>query len=316
MQITLTSRKNHKPSLYINAGKGFLLTVLMIKGSLLGGAIYLGFELGKTVETPEKIAYKREITHLNSQVSYAQRELEKLEFKMENSITSIIREVGSIKGNLITISAKQDAEAMHSGFDSDEFNASKEKLIKNAIEFEDKHNLMDFWEEEERDLQELINHLQVRQSILSSKSRSDRESETYTFIERPVKDSKAWLSSRYGYRSDPFTGKRRWHDGIDLAGFEGSDIIAASAGIVTYVGDRFGYGNLVEISHNDTVVTRYGHNKEILVKKGDQVNAGDPIATMGNSGRSTGPHVHFEVLVNGRSKNPLDYLGNPLKKPD
>ncbi len=117
-----------------------------------------------------------------------------------------------------------------------------------------------------------------------------------------------WLSSRYGYRSDPFTGRRTWHDGVDLAGKEGSDIISVAAGVVTYSDARHGYGNLVEIDHGDGLVTRYAHAKTLTVEVGDVVPKGQVIALMGSTGRSTGPHVHFEVLRNGKSQNPEDYI--------
>ena len=119
---------------------------------------------------------------------------------------------------------------------------------------------------------------------------------------------KGWMSSSYGYREDPFTGKRAWHDGVDFAGRMGSDILAVAGGVVSYAGKRWGYGRLVEITHGDGYVTRYGHNSEITVEEGDIVRRGDKIAEMGSSGRSTGPHVHLEVLRNGESVNPWKYV--------
>ncbi|MAL99894.1 M23 family metallopeptidase [Hydrocarboniclastica marina] len=117
-----------------------------------------------------------------------------------------------------------------------------------------------------------------------------------------------WLSSHYGYRTDPFSGKRTWHDGVDLAGKDGSDVIAVAAGVVTWASERYGYGNLVEVDHGDGHITRYGHAKEIKVAVGDVVQKGQVLALMGSTGRSTGPHVHFEVLKNGRSQDPVKYI--------
>ena len=88
---------------------------------------------------------------------------------------------------------------------------------------------------------------------------------------------------------------KAWHEGIDFAGREGSDIIAVASGVVSWSGERYGYGKMVEVAHGDGVITRYAHNQENLVKVGDMVRRGDVVALMGNSGRSTGPHVHFEV---------------------
>ena len=123
---------------------------------------------------------------------------------------------------------------------------------------------------------------------------------------RPI--VKGWLSSPYGHRDDPFTGKRTWHAGIDFAGRAGSPVVAVAGGVVTYAGDRWGYGNLVEITHGNGYVTRYGHNENIVVSEGEIVRRGDQIAEMGSSGRSTGPHVHLEVLKDGRAINPWKFV--------
>lgn len=135
----------------------------------------------------------------------------------------------------------------------------------------------------------------------------NRQFEAERFIAgRPI--DKGWLSSSYGYRTDPFSGRRAWHAGVDFAGREGSDVKAVAGGVVTVASQRSGYGLLVEISHGDGLVTRYAHCKEILVKVGDLVQKGQTIALMGSTGRSTGPHVHFEVAQNGRQLDPLKYI--------
>ncbi len=123
---------------------------------------------------------------------------------------------------------------------------------------------------------------------------------------RPI--TRGWLSSYFGRRTDPFTGRRAHHSGIDFAGKLGSDVVSVAAGVVTYAGRRSGYGNLVEINHGKGYATRYGHNSEILVKVGQTVKKGELISKMGTTGRSTGPHVHFEVLYNGRAVNPIKYI--------
>lgn len=117
-----------------------------------------------------------------------------------------------------------------------------------------------------------------------------------------------WMSSPYGYRSDPFSGKRAWHAGVDFAGKEGSDIIAVASGVVTYSGERYGYGNLVEINHGGGYATRYAHCKELLVEVGSVIEKGQVIAKMGSTGRSTGPHVHYEVLQRGKTLDPKKFI--------
>jgi len=123
---------------------------------------------------------------------------------------------------------------------------------------------------------------------------------------RPV--SKGWLSSPYGLRNDPFTGRRTMHKGIDFAGTEGADVLATAGGVVTWAGNMFGYGELVEIDHGNGLRTRYGHNKALSVTVGDVVAKGEKIASMGSTGRSTGPHVHYEVLRSGQQIDPQKFV--------
>lgn len=144
--------------------------------------------------------------------------------------------------------------------------------------------------------------LQVIESLLGSRKIQDD-----VFIAgRPIK--KGWLSSKYGKRTDPFTGRIAWHEGVDFAGKDGSDVIAVAAGVVTWAGPRYGYGLLVEIDHGDGYTTRYAHNKKALVKPGDIVSKGQVLSLMGSSGRSTGPHVHYEVRHRGRSMDPAKFI--------
>ena len=106
---------------------------------------------------------------------------------------------------------------------------------------------------------------------------------------RPI--SKGWLSSYYGMRKDPFSGRPAMHKGVDFAGKEDAEIIATGSGVVTWSGKRYGYGQLIEIDHGEGLKTRYGHNKNLLVAVGDVIDKGQVIARMGSTGRSTGPHV-------------------------
>jgi murein DD-endopeptidase MepM/ murein hydrolase activator NlpD len=124
---------------------------------------------------------------------------------------------------------------------------------------------------------------------------------------RPI--TQGYISSYFGERADPFDGEEAFHKGIDFAAKPGADVLAVATGIVTWAGVRTGYGQLVEISHGNGYVTRYAHNERALVKVGSTVERGQAIAVVGSTGRSTGPHVHFEVLRNGAQVNPLAFAG-------
>ena len=123
---------------------------------------------------------------------------------------------------------------------------------------------------------------------------------------RPVNDG--WMSSGYGYRTDPVTGRKEFHGGVDFAGKPGLEVRAVAAGVVTWSGKRWGYGNMVEINHGNGYVTRYAHNRANTVALGEKVEKNQPVALLGSTGRSTGPHVHFEVVQNGRSVNPWKFI--------
>jgi len=117
-----------------------------------------------------------------------------------------------------------------------------------------------------------------------------------------------WISSLFGVRTDPFTGRLMRHEGMDFAAPAGTDVDAVASGMVTRAGPSTGYGNLVEINHGNGYTTRYGHNSTILVHVGDKVTRGQVVAHVGSTGRSTGPHVHFEVLYNGEPVDPQRYI--------
>lgn len=123
---------------------------------------------------------------------------------------------------------------------------------------------------------------------------------------RPVESG--YISSFFGRRPDPFTGESAFHAGIDFAGAPGTRVLAAADGVVSFAGRGTGYGKLVEITHGNGYVTRYAHNASLLVQPGQTVRRGDPLALMGSTGRSTGTHLHFEVLRDGRSVNPMAFL--------
>lgn len=164
------------------------------------------------------------------------------------------------------------------------------------------------------DLDELITDIEEREyqlGVLASLL-ANRKLEKDSFVAGMPVD-KGWVSSRFGRRSDPFTGRLNWHKGVDVAATDGTDILAVGAGVVTWAGHRNGYGLLVEVNHGSGYATRYAHAKSVIVRVGDLVKKGQKVAVVGMTGRSTGPHVHFEVLKSGRHIDPARYLDRPDK---
>lgn len=147
---------------------------------------------------------------------------------------------------------------------------------------------------EYRDLQNLKKMVQEKQEELK-----------YT---PSILPSYGYMTSGFGYRRDPFTGRVKFHEGLDISAPTGTPVYAPADGIVTFVGIRNGYGLTVEIKHGDRYITRYAHLSESLVRVGQKVQRGDMIARVGNSGRSTGPHLHYEVLKDGVPVNPRKFI--------
>jgi murein DD-endopeptidase MepM/ murein hydrolase activator NlpD len=162
-------------------------------------------------------------------------------------------------------------------------------------------------------------HSQTRQLTLASIHQKNGLESLYDELVRQrnllsstpsIRPATGWISSRFGYRESPFTGLREFHKGLDIANHKGTPIIAPGDGTVTFAGSKGFLGKLVVINHGHGMVSRYGHLEKILVERNQNVKRGDTIGHMGNSGRGTGPHVHYEVLLNGIPVNPEKYILN------
>lgn len=168
-----------------------------------------------------------------------------------------------------------------------------------------------------KELQELRNLLQDLSNFNSSTddtsiklSEAEEELKAYLDSLPTLFPTVGRISDNFGYRMHPIYGRRIFHEGLDIGASHGSDIKAAGTGKVVFSGTRGGYGLLVEIDHGNGITSRYGHCSKLLVKPGDTVNRGDVVAKIGSTGASTGPHLHFEVRLNGTPVNPLQFLNH------
>jgi murein DD-endopeptidase MepM/ murein hydrolase activator NlpD len=148
-----------------------------------------------------------------------------------------------------------------------------------------------------------VRHLSLLELIEQLESKQDKLASSPA-----IWPAKGWLTSRFGNRISPFTNRRQFHAGIDIAGARGTDVIAPANAKVAFAGKRGPLGNSVILDHGHGVRTIYGHTEEVFVKRGERVQRGQKIASLGNSGRSTGPHLHYVVEVEGKARNPLDYI--------
>ncbi len=245
-------------------------------------------------------AWQEVLSHQEDQISQAKQDV-------DQKVAAMTLRVAELQARLVRLDALGERLTSMAKLDNGEFDFSRmpavggpEMNIEGEVVEEPDFQIM---------LDQLGAQIEDRQQQLETLEAlmAKRKLQNDVFLAgRPI--SRGWMSSRFGRRTDPFTGHVAWHAGVDFAGKEGSDIVAVASGVVTWSGERYGYGNLVEINHGNGFKTRYGHCKEALVKVGDVVKKGQIVALMGTSGRSTGPHVHFEVYKNGRAVDPSTYI--------
>lgn len=267
-------------------------------------SLYAGYQLGGGIASP---ASEEVASVINQELNKQQQEIDEARRVAEENLNALTMRLGQMQAHVIRLDALGQRLTRMGGLDSGEFDFTNPpaqggpegEALASSLELPDFVTQLD---ELSRQLENREQQLNVLENMLMSRN---LHKEVFP-AGRPI--TKGWLSSKYGTRNDPFTGKPEFHKGVDLAGKEGSDIISVAAGVVTWAGKRYGYGNLVEVNHGNGYVTRYGHAKEVLVKVGETIKKGQNIALMGNTGRSTGPHVHFEVWMDGRTVDPSKYL--------
>lgn len=304
--IFLNPRQGRSVVLNLNNWAKVLLS-LCVLGVPLGGGILLGFKVGAS--GGGELAGV--LDALEAELASQQEALVQGRTNAENQLAAYSLKLAEMQARVVRLDALGERITQIAGLDDGEFDFSRPPALggpdEAPAETSEPSGVESFYRELELQLADRERQLELLK-IMMVDGQVKRES---TVSGRPV--AKGWMSSPYGLRRDPFRGNRAWHKGIDFAGREGSPVIAVAAGIVTRSGPLRGYGELVEIDHGDALVTRYGHNKENLVKVGDLVKKDQIIAHMGSTGRSTGPHVHFEVYKNGRHVDPASYVRRTIR---
>ena len=300
--------KSHGQSRSIPLNAASVAGIVLLVLSLVLAAGWGGYRVAMSQVAAAQPQESQLVSEWQEKLRDQQAEVARVRENVQQQIDALTLRLGRIQGSLLRLDALGQRFVESGLVTSDEFNFDQPAAVGGPEE--GVHSADSFSAPE---LTEMIDQIETqiedreKQLRLLDKVASRQKLEDELYVQgRPI--TWGWLSSKYGYRSDPFTGKRTWHAGVDLAGKDGSDIIAVAGGVVTYADERYGYGNLVEIDHGDGLVTRYAHAKAIKVQVGDVVQKGQGIALMGSTGRSTGPHVHFEVIRNGKPENPEKYI--------
>jgi murein DD-endopeptidase MepM/ murein hydrolase activator NlpD len=308
MKIILISNKIDKVrTLSLNSWAKCALSIL-----LLGIPVTAGTMLGiKIADGRWELLFDNSIAQMQNEIVLQREDVDAGRQQLDNSLSGMTLKLAKMRSRLVRLDALGEQLTQIASLEDGEFDFSstpglggpiQAPLIEIANQAEIQEKVSTMFAKLDDSISSRESQLQILQSMLSDKKlKSER-----MVAGRPIK--KGWLSSEYGMRIDPFHGKQQWHAGIDFAGRDGDDVIAVASGIVTWSGDRSGYGQMVEVSHSDGYITRYAHNQKNVANLGAIVQKGDVIAQMGSSGRSTGPHVHFEVFKNGRTVDPASYI--------
>jgi len=281
-----------------------LRPVLLLSLAVLALVFVAGLLAGRVSQTEEEPAI---IAELRATLQAQQDELAAIREQSGRNLDALAIRLGQLSAHITRLDALGQRLVTMADLEDGEFNFGSMPPQGGPDPVEDAASLRSgeisvLLDELEYQIADRTRQLDVLEALLFNR----RLSEEVRLEGRPIRGG--WTSSGYGYRTDPFTGKRAFHSGLDFVSPAGSDVLAIAAGVVTYSGKRANYGYLIEIDHGNGLVTRYGHNTENLVAVGDAVKKGEVIALVGSTGRSTAPHVHLEVIENGRHVNPRQYL--------
>lgn len=302
MKVIFVSNNDRTRQLTL-AGWTRALLSLCVLGLPLGIGIYIGQQTNEVSD----ILTKATAEEWNKTLKKQKLAIKSAKQQSQNKLSAITLRMAELQARLVRLDALGERLTTMAKLDNGEFDFNQVPAIggPETADLGDAYRAPDFLGV----VDQLVEQISDREQQLDTLEAlmSNRRLQDDAFVAgRPV--VKGWMSSRFGRRADPFNGTISQHNGVDFAGKMGSEIIAVASGIVVESGERSGYGGTVKINHGGGFQTLYAHNKENLVKVGDVVKKGQVIALMGTSGRSTGPHVHFEVYKHGRTVDPASYI--------
>jgi murein DD-endopeptidase MepM/ murein hydrolase activator NlpD len=304
MNVIIFSRRDGHPR-HLNLPPLALASMVLAVLAIVGGAFGAGMSLSHSDSTGELAL--GQTAHWSQVLARQRTEIADLKHQMQVRADAIAIQLGDMKAHVIRLDALGQRLTAMAGIKSSEFNFGQdppqggpESDIPGARpQIADISTML-------RSLQSQVDLSGSQLSALENVILSRQLGQEIHPEGRPV--NTGYISSGFGSRVDPFTGGEEFHEGIDFAAPEGTGIRAVAAGVVTWAGARGGYGNMVQIDHGNGYATRYGHADKVLVHVGETVQRGDVVALVGDTGRSTGPHVHFEVLKNGHEVNPARFV--------
>jgi murein DD-endopeptidase MepM/ murein hydrolase activator NlpD len=302
--ILLNNFCKRKGSIDLCLPKSMMLFVLLAF-ALIGVSVFAGYSVGMSQIADASDSIPQ--TELKKILDEDRAALQEEKARLQANLDALSIKIGSLQAKVLRLDSLGERLVDVAKLDGSEFNFSEEPAlggleIPESSRSQTVSSLTDDIEAFNRLLQDRTAKLDILDELIHT----GQLYEETTPSGRPI--TKGWLSSRFGKRIDPKTGKKTFHRGYDYAGKTGDEVIAVASGIVTRAERQKGFGNMIEIKHVEGYSTLYAHNKKNLVAVGDVVKKGQQIAMLGSTGRSTGPHVHFEVRKDGKYVNPTKYI--------
>lgn len=305
MNIVVLRRKKGCTGLVTLCHKKLALLMVGFLVAMPAALLYTGYELGKShmQANPDDLTLA-----VQAELDTQRLQLAEVTQKAEENLNALALRLGKLQAHVIRLDALGSRLTNMAKLDKGEFDFESPPAQGGPVADLQQSSMMQVpdFVAALNDLSAQLDDRNKQLSVLETMIMNRNLQAEVMPTGRPI--ARGWLSSYFGMRTDPFSGRRVHHAGVDFAGKLGSDVVAVAAGVVTFSGRRSGYGNLVEINHGNGYMTRYGHNLKNLVNVGQTIKKGELIAKMGTTGRSTGPHVHFEVIVNGRHVDPKRYI--------
>lgn len=310
--IVLTERRGAPHVLRLRSGAALLLAAAL--ALLLAAALWFGLQQGRQQGRLEAAAEPAPpALALGTELAVQRRELEQAQRNAEGGLNALSRRLGRLQAELMRLEGLGERLVGLARLPEGEFDfRSPPALGGPGLPEAPASRLPDFLDALERlslRMRDRAEQLQALEGLLGER----RLQHSLQPAGRPVREG--YISSGFGRRADPITGRQDYHRGLDFSARPGTDVLAVADGVVSWSGFKPAYGHTVEITHGDGYVTRYAHNRENTVQRGERVVRGQVIAALGSSGRTTGPHLHFEVIRDGRVLNPWSFIQRSAAPP-
>jgi murein DD-endopeptidase MepM/ murein hydrolase activator NlpD len=304
MNVIFVGRKTGRVKQFDLRNPLIISAAVLCVAVIVGGAFSIGMGLGSRHKGANPID---QLGDWSAELLRQKTQIEDTKHVLQEKVNALAMRVGQMNANVIRLDALGKRLTRMANLDDGEFDFGHPPAIGGESAGDGQPAQIPSLTAMVDDLQDQLSSREQQLGVLENLILT-RELNKQVYPEgRPVQEG--FISSYFGSRADPFTGYMAEHKGLDFAASEGSKVSAVAAGLVTFAGERPGYGEMVEINHGNGLATRYAHNEKLLVKQGDMVRKGQEVALLGSTGHSTGPHLHFEVLKNGTQVNPLRFIG-------